>query len=224
MGRQGDVAGEPSSHWFLGGDARGIFERCPMARPRRGFVFELDAHVLRQGLVAHARSQPPNAPLTPEDHRLDRRRLRARGPVGRSRRPRSGSRSTRKRCGSGVTGSSLKVTPARSIGRRGRVGHRTGLGDRSRRRVLQLAPEASLGCRAHRSRARGVARRRCSAILARRGLRLGSIAVTGPSTAAPVQRYQRERPGELIHVDVKKLAGIPARGGWRVHGRGSDAR
>ena len=37
----------------------------------------------------------------------------------------------------------------------------------------------------------------------------------------PVRRYQRERPGELIHVDVKKLAGIPDGGGWRVHGKGN---
>ncbi len=36
----------------------------------------------------------------------------------------------------------------------------------------------------------------------------------------PVLRYQRERPGELIHVDVKKLAAIPDGGGWRIHGRG----
>jgi transposase InsO family protein len=36
------------------------------------------------------------------------------------------------------------------------------------------------------------------------------------------RRYQRERPGELIHVDVKKIAGIPNGGGWWVHGRGND--
>jgi hypothetical protein len=36
------------------------------------------------------------------------------------------------------------------------------------------------------------------------------------NTEAP-RRYQRERPGELAHVDVKKLAGIPDGGGWRVH-------
>jgi transposase InsO family protein len=35
----------------------------------------------------------------------------------------------------------------------------------------------------------------------------------------PVRRYQRDRPGELVHVDVKKLAGIPPGGGWKVHGR-----
>jgi transposase InsO family protein len=40
------------------------------------------------------------------------------------------------------------------------------------------------------------------------------------SAAEPVRHYQRDRPGELVHVDVKKLAGIPAGGGWRIHGRG----
>ncbi len=33
-------------------------------------------------------------------------------------------------------------------------------------------------------------------------------------------RYQRDLPGELIHVDIKKIAGIPDGGGWRLHGRG----
>jgi transposase InsO family protein len=34
---------------------------------------------------------------------------------------------------------------------------------------------------------------------------------------APVVRYQRERPGELVHVDTKKLGRI-ARVGHRIHG------
>ena len=33
-------------------------------------------------------------------------------------------------------------------------------------------------------------------------------------------RYERERPGELVHVDVKKVARIPEGGGWRARGRG----
>src|SRR3990172_305418 len=37
-------------------------------------------------------------------------------------------------------------------------------------------------------------------------------------TAVPV-RYVRERPGELLHLDVKKLARIPAGGGHRILGR-----
>lgn len=40
----------------------------------------------------------------------------------------------------------------------------------------------------------------------------------------PVRRYQREHPGELIHVDIKKLAGIPDGGGWRTHGRGNTPK
>ena len=42
------------------------------------------------------------------------------------------------------------------------------------------------------------------------------------TASQPVRRYQRERPGELIHVDIKKLAAIPPGGGWRMHGRGND--
>jgi len=36
------------------------------------------------------------------------------------------------------------------------------------------------------------------------------------------RRYQWERPGQLIHVDIKKLAAIPDGGGWRSHGRGAE--
>ena len=39
------------------------------------------------------------------------------------------------------------------------------------------------------------------------------------ATGIPVRRYERERPGELIHVDVKKLGNIPDGGGWRTAGR-----
>jgi len=37
-----------------------------------------------------------------------------------------------------------------------------------------------------------------------------------------VRRYVREQPGELIHVDIKKLSAIPEGGGWWMHGRGND--
>lgn len=48
-------------------------------------------------------------------------------------------------------------------------------------------------------------------------------ALTGePVRRGPVSRlrYERERPGELIHIDVKQLGRIPDGGGWRAHGRG----
>ncbi len=39
-------------------------------------------------------------------------------------------------------------------------------------------------------------------------------------------RYERDRPGELVHMDVKKLGRIPPGGGWKAHGRqqGSSSR
>ena len=43
-------------------------------------------------------------------------------------------------------------------------------------------------------------------------------------TGAPVRRYEMSRPGELVHVDVKKLGNIPDGGGWRIHGREQGAR
>ncbi len=41
------------------------------------------------------------------------------------------------------------------------------------------------------------------------------------SSRATTQRYERDLPGELVHVDVKKLGRIPAGGGWRVRGNES---
>jgi transposase InsO family protein len=39
-----------------------------------------------------------------------------------------------------------------------------------------------------------------------------------------VVRYQREHPGELVHIDVKKLGRIPDGGGHRAHGRAKGRR
>ena len=38
-------------------------------------------------------------------------------------------------------------------------------------------------------------------------------------TRVPIRRMSADRPGELVHVDIKKLGRIPKGGGWRVHGR-----
>ena len=43
-------------------------------------------------------------------------------------------------------------------------------------------------------------------------------------TSGAVVRYQRERPGELVHLDVKKLGRIPDGGGHRAHGRAAASR
>jgi transposase InsO family protein len=44
----------------------------------------------------------------------------------------------------------------------------------------------------------------------------GEIIRASKTTAV---RYERSRPGELVHMDVKKIGRIPDGGGWRVHGR-----
>ncbi len=66
--------------------------------------------------------------------------------------------------------------------------------------------------------------RTISRVLARAGEpRLSSLdPMTGEivrSSRATARRYERARPGELVHVDVKKLGRIPDGGGWRVWGR-----
>lgn len=39
------------------------------------------------------------------------------------------------------------------------------------------------------------------------------------SSKATAVRYERDHPGELVHMDVKKIGRIPDGGGWRAHGR-----
>ena len=52
-----------------------------------------------------------------------------------------------------------------------------------------------------------------SGILTRCGLgKLGRLGLEQP------RRYERSRPGELVHVDVKKLGRIEGGAGWRVRG------
>lgn len=77
--------------------------------------------------------------------------------------------------------------------------------------------------------ATGVPARTVSRVLARHGV--ARLADCDPITGQPIrasrvtaQRYERERPGELVHVDVKKLGRIPDGGGWRVHGRSEEVR
>lgn len=39
------------------------------------------------------------------------------------------------------------------------------------------------------------------------------------ATGTVIRRYEREKPGELVHVDIKKLGNIPDGGGHKVLGR-----
>src|SRR5207302_4135771 len=62
----------------------------------------------------------------------------------------------------------------------------------------------------------GLARSTVYGVLRRRGL--GRLTNGDRSTGIPI-RYVRERPGELLHLDSKKLGRIPAGGGHRFLGR-----
>ena len=75
-----------------------------------------------------------------------------------------------------------------------------------RRRVLHLRRKRRWGAD-HIAHEVGLAASTVQRILRTPGS-ADSTAVTGPPPE-PVRRYQRDRPGELIHVDVKKLAGDP---------------
>lgn len=38
-------------------------------------------------------------------------------------------------------------------------------------------------------------------------------------TGRVIRRYEHDTPGDLIHIDIKKLGKIPPGGGWRTHGQ-----
>jgi transposase InsO family protein len=59
-------------------------------------------------------------------------------------------------------------------------------------------------------------------VLTRYGL--ARLAHLDRATGRPVRRYEHPAPGDLVHVDVKKLGNIPDGGGHRVHGRAIGRR
>lgn len=79
----------------------------------------------------------------------------------------------------------------------------------ARRRELRVGPHV-LGWQT------GLARSSVYAILRREGL--GRLDRLEPRP--PVIRYERERPGELVHLDTKMLGRIGHGGGHRIHGVG----
>ena len=114
--------------------------------------------------------------------------------------------------------------------RRWRVEGEPGLADRSSRprttpHRTPAAVEARV-CRLRQDRKLGPARigpilalpaSTVHRILTRHGL--NRLAHLDRPTGRLIRRYERDRPGELIHVDVKKLGRIPDGGGHKVLGR-----
>jgi transposase InsO family protein len=114
---------------------------------------------------------------------------------------------------------------------------RAGLADRSsrpRRLARATAPAQVETVLAARSTARcgpdelarltGTPARTVSRILRRAGVPYlwQCDPVTGEQIRASkvtAVRYEHDRPGDLVHIDVKKIGRIPPGGGWRLHGR-----
>ena len=70
----------------------------------------------------------------------------------------------------------------------------------------------------------GVPRSTVGRVLARYGMPL--LAHLDQATGLPVRkprpvRYESDAPGDLVHIDIKKLGKIPDGGGWRAFGRTS---
>jgi transposase InsO family protein len=54
--------------------------------------------------------------------------------------------------------------------------------------------------------------------------RLNRLSHIDIRTGELIRRYEHDRPGALIHVDVKKLGNIPDGGGWRFVGRAQGSK
>lgn len=110
-----------------------------------------------------------------------------------------------------------------------------GLGDRSSRprscphqtppeleaEIARLRAEARLGP-ARISLRLGIPASTVHRVLVRLGI--NRLSWFDRPTGRPVRRYEMATPGELVHVDIKKLGRIPDGGGWRVRGRSATVR
>jgi transposase InsO family protein len=83
---------------------------------------------------------------------------------------------------------------------------------RWKQRLGPVAIAARVGCSA--STAHQVLRR----------CRINRLSRVDRATGEPVRRYEHPEPGDLLHVDVKKLGNIPDGGGWRYVGRAQGKR
>ena len=54
--------------------------------------------------------------------------------------------------------------------------------------------------------------------------RLNRLSHLDRATGEPIRRYEHEHPGDLLHMDVKKLGKVPDGGGWRYVGREQGLR
>lgn len=109
--------------------------------------------------------------------------------------------------------------PAGLVDRSSRAHHLPGkTSTEKERQVLALRSQRKLGP-ARIAPLLGMPASTVHAVLTRHGMH--RLAWLDRPTGELIRRYERARPGELVHVDVKKLGVIRDGGGWRAHGRGS---
>jgi transposase InsO family protein len=125
------------------------------------------------------------------------------------------------------------TTAARWAGRYRRHGE-AGMHDRSSRplrsprqtpaaveeQVVRLRREHRIGPLRLAARC-GIAASTAHRILVRH--HLPALTTLDRATGEPVRRYERQRPGELVHIDVKKLGRIPDGGGHKTLGRAASS-
>ncbi|WP_225798072.1 IS481 family transposase [Streptomyces aculeolatus] len=91
---------------------------------------------------------------------------------------------------------------------------------RIERQVVRLRREYRIGPVRLAART-GIAASTAHRILRRHGL--PALATLDRATGKPIRRYERAQPGELVHIDVKKLGRIPGGGGHKVLGRAASS-
>jgi len=167
--------------------------------------------------MTYARSQHPNAPLTPEGRRRMVACVVDKGWTieATAERFQVDAKTVRKWRDRFLAGgdSGLRdrsCRPRRSPNRASRP---------TRRRVIRLRRKRRWGAD-HIAHEVGLAASTVQGILNRAGE--GRLDRGDRATKAKPHRYQREHPGELIHVDIKKIAAIPDGGGWQSRGRGYE--
>ena len=89
------------------------------------------------------------------------------------------------------------------------------------RKIVHLRWKQRLGPVAIADRV-GLAPSTVHAVLVR--CRLNRLSHVDRVTGEPVRRYEHDQPGDLLHVDVKKLGNVPDGGGWRFVGRQQGRR
>jgi transposase InsO family protein len=87
---------------------------------------------------------------------------------------------------------------------------------RTERRIVELRRRHQLGPARLAARA-GVPASTLHRVLQRHGV--SRLSDMDRRSGRVIRRIKTSRPGELVHMDIKKQAKIPPGGGWRTHGR-----